>query len=163
MSSYSIRASGVYGGCNPLGELCLSRSFRASSPTLLVRSWPRSIAPAPLERTSGPGPLGACQQAGAPRQVPRGCRVRLNGIMLPGEVQSPTFPVSAQEGEGFRLEPTGGCSWPVPNSGLNKVIWGPGKLAPSDLGFLSTEFWGKSTKFWLCLILLFAVLLGFYR
>ncbi|KAJ8797516.1 hypothetical protein J1605_017248 [Eschrichtius robustus] len=37
-----------------------------------------------------------------------------------------------------------------------------GKLAPSDLGFLSTEFWGKSTKFWLCLILLFAVLLGFY-
>ncbi|XP_007194460.2 histo-blood group ABO system transferase isoform X1 [Balaenoptera acutorostrata] len=24
------------------------------------------------------------------------------------------------------------------------------------------EFWGKSTKFWLCLILLFAVLLGFY-
>ncbi|XP_059957912.1 histo-blood group ABO system transferase [Mesoplodon densirostris] len=42
------------------------------------------------------------------------------------------------------------------------VIWGPGKLTPSDLGFLSTEFWGKSTKFWLGPILLFAVFLGFY-
>ncbi|XP_057575858.1 histo-blood group ABO system transferase [Hippopotamus amphibius kiboko] len=43
-----------------------------------------------------------------------------------------------------------------------RVIQGSGTPALSDPGFLSTESWGRSTKRGLCLVLLFAALLGFY-
>ncbi|KAG5210984.1 hypothetical protein JEQ12_013413 [Ovis aries] len=36
-------------------------------------------------------------------------------------------------------------------------------MGPSECPGPLVDFWGKSTKSWLCLILLFAVLLGFYR
>lgn len=107
-------------------------------------------------------PWGPANKQGHPDRCPGAAGRGSKGLCFQ-ERLSPTFPVSTKEGEGFRLEPTGGRSWPVPNSGLNKVIWGPGKLAPSDLGFFSTEFCRKSAKVWLCSILLCAVLLGFYR